>query len=154
MMRGLFYVLLAIDGALAIALGVVLGFAWKVRPRMPYGRKPRVAGLTLEEAIFREEWKKIAAEANRGTLEALRQAVEKADNLVDTVLRHIGLPGAHMLDRLNELSGGELRTLEGIWHAHHFRTKLSEDPNLHPSLEELKEALRSYEAFLHEIGAI
>ncbi|RME55833.1 hypothetical protein D6779_11780 [Candidatus Parcubacteria bacterium] len=153
-MKELFYILLAIDGVLIIAFGIVLWLGWKVRPRIPYGRKQRIAGLTLEEALFREDWEKIAVEANTGTPQALRQALEKADALVDAVLRHIGLPGAHMLDRLNELSGGELRTLEGVWRAHHLRTKLSEDPNLHPECEELKEALRSYEAFLHEIGAI
>ena len=116
--------------------------------------KPEEKTLTLRNAVLKERWEEILKKAKSGSLETLQLAIIDADNLVDDILRRMGLEGKHVADRLEQLSPDDFASLGRLWRAHRVRNQLVHEPDFKLSAEEGSRTLSDYEAFLKEAEAI
>lgn len=148
-------ILIGINLLLLGALSVVFVKVWLMRQKFMFRTTPTgKRTLVLRDAIFGERWREILRKAESGDLELLKQAIIDADKVVDETLIQLNLPGAHMADRMEQLYEYDLASLEGLWKAHTMRNDLVNVSDPPISQENLKQALRNYEIFLSEIGAL
>ncbi|MBP9738272.1 hypothetical protein KBD20_01145 [Candidatus Saccharibacteria bacterium] len=96
---------------------------------------------------FEKKWASIIAEENT------TMSVIKADSLVDEALRHAGIKGGTMGERLNN-STGILRDTNGVWDAHKLRNKVVHQTDTVVSPSEQQRALRHFKKALKDIGAL
>lgn len=124
-------VLLILVGALLLGLTALARF-----------KRPR-----LDKQYFQNKWTSVTREPN------LNMAILKADSLVDEALRHAGVRGQTMGERLNN-AAGILRDLNGTWSAHKLRNRLAHEVDAQVSSSEGHRALRRFEKALKDLGAL
>ncbi|MGC8776067.1 MAG: hypothetical protein ACP5QN_02030 [Minisyncoccia bacterium] len=141
---------------LILLFGFIFSFykAWQFRPRFEIKRKIKSKGISLRREIFREKWFDIITKFEKNTPEARKIALIEADNLIDSILKDIGIQGETMADRLSRIHPESLESLKYVWEAHHIRNDLVHNPDFTLSEEEAKKVLEKYEKFLKEIGVI
>ena len=109
-----------------------------------------VAKLThpkMNREHFEKKWKEVTKEQN------LTLAVIKADSVVDEALRHAGMKGGTMGERLNN-SRGFVRDINGAWSAHKLRNRLVHDTDAKAKDSECERALRQFKKALKDLGAL
>lgn len=148
----LFFIL--IDIFLVAILAIALIKMWKFRPNFDVEPRAQAKVATLRTSVFRERWGKILKKISASTPYSLPLAVIEADALVDDALRHLGLLGEHMADRLSRLSPDDVKTLDRVWRAHRIRNDVVHTPGFYLSPGDGKQALADYEAFLKELEII
>ncbi len=109
---------------------------------------------TLGNVVIRERWQSIVNRSRINSPEAMKLAVIDADNLVDELLKRMGLEGEHMADRLENLTTEDFRSLDRIWDAHRLRNRLVHESGFVVSREEAWKAIEDYASFLKEIRVI
>ena len=138
-------------------LGISLFAIWKIlklRPPKNPGRKAKKKTLTLQTAVFIDRWNAVQRKIFIGSPESLRLGVIEADEVVDSVLKALGLAGEHMADRLAKVNPDTLQSLNRVWRAHRLRNDLAHTPGFSLSLEDAQAAIGDYESFLKEIGIL
>lgn len=101
----------------------------------------------MNKAHFAQKWKEIELESNH------MLAIIKADSLVDEALRHAGVKGSTMGERLNH-GAGLLRDLNGAWGAHKLRNRLVHETDTQVKASEYNFALRQCKKALKDLGAL
>ncbi len=153
-------VFIVLDILLLVAFCFAAWKAWKFRPDLEMNfrggikEKKEKKALPVDRARVKNHWEKIKKDAVSAPPHSMKLGVIAADNLTDSVLQTIGLPGEHMADRLQELDLEELETIEDLWRAHKIRNQLVHTPGFEISKKEGEEMLDAYEAFLKELGAL
>lgn len=148
-------ILIAINLLLLGALCVVFVRAWLMRKKFTFQTTPTgKKTLVLRDAVFGERWREILKKAESGNPELMKQAVIDADTMVDETLMQLNLPGAHMADRMEQLYEYDLASLEGLWKAHAMRNDAANVSSPPVPREHLAQAMKHYEIFLNEIGAL
>ena len=133
---------------------------WKFRPDLEMNfrgktqREREKRMRSIDRTRVKNHWEKIKKDAMSAPPHSIKLGVIAADNLVDSVLQTMGLPGEHMADRLQGLNLEELETVEDLWRAHKVRNQLVHTPGFEISKKEGEEILEIYEAFLKELGAL
>lgn len=98
-----------------------------------------------------QHWDKIKAKIHKGDEANLKLAVIEADNLMDEILKRMGLPGADMGERLKQIEVQEIKSVDKIWSAHKVRNQIVHEPNFHLSQEEAEKAVQNIEDALREL---
>ena len=127
--------------------------SWKFRPKFvmsPEGEKIYTLGTT----ILKERWESIIGRSKINSSESIKAAIIDADDLVDDILKRMGLEGESMAERMEKLSAGDFVTINQLSAAHHVRNRLVHEPGFSVSHEEANKVLGNYDSFLREIGAI
>lgn len=109
-----------------------------------------VAKLThpkMNREHFEKKWKEVTVEQN------LTLAVIKADSVVDEALRHAGMKGGTMGERLNN-SRGFVQDINGAWWAHKLRNRLVHETGAEASQSDHDRALRLFRKTLKDLGAL
>lgn len=141
-------------------LVVWLIYCWiqgsKIRPRYSIFKEPipgeKPAGGKDPEIAKR--WAHILERAVKGAPGDLRLAIIEADALVDLCLKKAGYQGEHMSDRLSQIDGQEIGSLEMLWRAHKLRNDVVHTPGFAVSADEAQIALKSFEVFMKDLGAL
>lgn len=107
----------------------------------------RHAKPKMNKAHFQKKWYELQKLGN------LTLAVIKADSLVDEALRHAGMRGETMGERLNN-SAGFITDINGTWSAHKLRNRLVHDTDSHVKDSECQRALRQFKKALKDLGAL
>lgn len=147
-------IVIILDVLLFAVFLLALTKSWRFRPRFDMPKKSRRRSLTLRSAFFEERWRSILQKFALNSPDSMRLAIIEADSLVDEALKQLGLPGEHMADRLEKLTGDILASLDGLWNAHRLRNDLVHSPGFEISAHEAQRALDKYHAFLKEIEAL
>ncbi len=152
-------VIIVLDILLFVAFGVALWEGWKFRPNLEMDFRGRTKErekkvFPVDRVRVRSYWDKIKKDAVSAPPHSMKLGVIAADNLVDSVLQTMGLPGEHMAERLQKLDLEELETIEDLWRAHKIRNQLVHTPGFEISKKEGEEMLETYEAFLRELEAL
>ena len=140
---------------LDIALVGLLIFS--VKKALPYrpNNKPTPTGgkatRTIKREMIDEQWGAIRNKFAEGTADARKVAIINADTFIDKMLRDAGIEGTHMADRLEQLAGDELKTIDRLWRAHRLRNDLVHTPEFVVSESTAEKTMTDYEAFLREI---
>ena len=98
-----------------------------------------------------EKWNAIISRVKKGDEANLKLAVIEADNLMDEILKRMGLPGADMAERLKQIQAQEIASVDKIWLTHDLRNKIVHEPDFHLSQEETERAVRNIEDALREL---
>lgn len=129
---------------------------WPLRYKMKlfhWVRKPKAKKFYKDKKFIRQ-WNKVINRLSKPTPESLRIAVIDADSLVDVFLKKAGYMGEHMADRLSRIIPSGVKSLSGVWDAHLLRNSLVHIPGSTVSVSEAKTAVKAFEKFLKELGAI
>lgn len=109
---------------------------------------------TLGTTILKERWESIIGRSKINSSESIKAAIIDADDLVDDILKRMGLEGESMAERMEKLSAGDFAAINQLLAAHHIRNRLVHEPGFSVSHEEANKVLGNYDSFLREIGAI
>ena len=123
---------------LALIILVLVG----VMATVTHLTKPR-----LNKSHFQKKWHAIES----ATLSNL--SVIQADSLVDEALRHAGVRGGTMGERLNNATG-ILRDINGTWSAHKLRNRIAHEASVKISDKDIERALRQSKKALKDLGAL
>lgn len=104
--------------------------------------KPKV-----DKEYFTKKWKDIEAENNQ------MLSIIKADSLVDEALKHAGVKGSTMGERLNN-AGGLLRDVNSAWAAHKLRNKLVHESDFKITTTQYGVAMKQCKKALKDLGAL
>ncbi|MBI2582704.1 hypothetical protein HYV98_00390 [Candidatus Azambacteria bacterium] len=80
-----------------------------------------------------------------------REALIKADDLLDELLKRSGYPGTSVGDRLAKIVPEQLTAIEEVKKAHQIRVELEAYPAKEVSREEIEEAIGAYEQALKDL---
>ena len=78
----------------------------------------------------------------------------EADALVDACLKQAGYQGEHMSDRLSQIDPQEIGSLQMLWRAHKLRNDIVHTPGFIISTDDARIALKSFEVFMTDLGAL
>jgi len=98
-----------------------------------------------------EQWDAIIKRLKKGDEANLKMAVIEADNLMDNILKRMGLPGADMAERLKQIKPEEVASVNKIWATHDIRNKIVHQSNFHLTQEEAEKAVGKIEEALREL---
>ncbi|MBU2220137.1 hypothetical protein KJ665_03270 [Patescibacteria group bacterium] len=98
-----------------------------------------------------QRWDEIKARLQKGDEANLKLAVIEADNLMDDILKRMGLPGANMEERLRQIERQEIKSVEKIWATRKTRNQIVHEPNFHLAQEEAEAAVANIEEALKEL---
>jgi hypothetical protein len=151
---GLRVLFIVLDIGLIGLFGYLVRKAMEVRPRFHGDSRPRKRVISLRQTVFKDKWDALLKKFHSGSPEAIRITVIEADSLVDETLKHMGLPGEHMADRLSQLTLDDVPSLNRVWKAHRLRNDIVHRSGFSFTLEEAQQALGDFEAFLTDVGAL
>jgi hypothetical protein len=142
---------LAISTLLIFAILILLlrsRAVWWIGERLDSFKK-----VKLPERIQRD-WEKIQARLEKDDEASLKLAVIEADNLLDEILKRMGLPGKDMGERLEQMSREQLKSLDDIWDAHRLRNLIVHKSDVVILKSQGKKAVEAYEKGLRELEVI
>ncbi len=157
---------IVLDAILFVAAIIYFAKGWEIRPPIEgefeeegiegkkEGSGAEAKPFSFNTANFAAHWSGIEEKAREGKAQSLMLAVISADNLVDSALKQMGLPGEHMADRLQHFTYDDFNQIEDLWRAHKLRNELVHTPGFELKKEEAEEMLRVYESFLRTIRAL
>lgn len=98
-----------------------------------------------------QRWEEIKLRLKKGDEANIKLAVIEADNLMDEILKRMGLPGADMGERLKQIEIQEIKNIEKIWTTHKIRNQIVHEANFHLSQEEAETVIEGTEEALKEL---
>lgn len=111
--------------------------------------QPKHSGLN--QKYYQKKWAEIKT-LEHTSAAASRLAIIEADKLLDHALKHRGVKGQTMGDRLKN-ARNLLGDANAVWTAHKLRNTIAHE-DVHPSHAEIRRALSSFEACLKRLGAL
>jgi len=132
---------------LAILIGILLSRAdagWWVRERV-YAKD--IAYGKSED----QRWKKVQTLLKKGDEANLKLSIIEANNILDDILKRMGLPGRDMGERLTQITQAEISSVDKIWEAHKLRNRIVHESKIKVSYEEAERAVGDIEAALKEL---
>ena len=124
------------------------------RPKFVWNALAGGENLVKKDPVIEGRWRAVLQKAALNPPQSYTLAIIEADKVPDEALKHVGLQGEHMADRLEKLNGGDMRTLEGLWRVHRLRNELVHAPDFDISEVDAKDVLAVYEKFLKELGVL
>ncbi len=130
-------------GALLLLVTIVLIVIFASRGKMDYDE--------FDLSTWRDSWQKIKQLAKSQDEFAQRQAVIEADNLFDRLLKHKGIGGSTLGERLKIIQG-RYPALRQVWPAHLLRNRLVHESNYKLKNNEAERAIKSFAQAMNELG--
>lgn len=109
--------------------------------------------VKLPQQIERH-WQKIKNRLEKNDEANLKLAVIEADNLLDDILKRMGLEGKDMGERLEKISKEQLKSLDEIWEAHRLRNLIVHESGIHIGKDEAEKSIGAYENALKELEVL
>lgn len=140
------YILLAV---LVVAAIVALAYlVYWIKRRLS---RPELAGLTREEVLRR--WAQVRETSKMNGQMGRKLALVEADNLLDSSLKSIMMPGETLGERL-KMACYKYPKLKNVWWAHKLRNQLVHDSSFALSAYDADKALNDFEAALKTINIL
>ncbi len=102
----------------------------------------------LSKDLSRRSWKSIQDHFYRGTENDIKMAVIEADKLLEEALRHSGVRGITLGDRLKNIKPSQYPHLDDVWQAHRLRNQIVHEPTFKLKRDAAERALKIYEEVL------
>ena len=107
----------------------------------------------VDRAAVRRTWKEIEHMGASSNEYELRQAVVKADSLLDDVLQKKEMHGHNMAQRI-KFAMHRYPELRVIWKSHRLRNQLVHEHDVHFKSKQLRSALKDYKKVLRLLGVL
>lgn len=121
---------------------------WWVGERIDSFKKVKLPEQTERDWVKIKERVEKADEAN------LKLAIIEADNMLDDVLKRMGLEGKDMGERLEKLNAQQLKSINDIWDAHRLRNLIVHQSDILLTENQIEKAIGVYEEALKELEVI
>jgi len=121
---------------------------WWVGERLDSFKK-----VKLPERI-EKDWAKIKDRMEKEDEASLKLAVIEADNMLDGILKRMGLEGKDMGERLEKLNAQQLTFINDIWDAHRLRNLIVHQSDILLTKNQVEKAVGAYEEALKELEVI
>lgn len=138
----IFYTILALVVFSAAAYGV-----WKIKRLLT---RPEMYGMTREQV--QERWKMIRRTGEEGVMGA-KLALMEADNLLDSALKSMAMPGTTLGERL-KVACYKYQKLRDVWWAHKLRNQLVHESSFQLSQRQARKALDEFERALKVLNLL
>lgn len=99
-------------------------------------------------------WKQVLDHVAAGDMKSIKLALFEADAIFNEALRLSGYPGITLGERLKLVRTAQISNLEAVWAAHKLRNRLAHEPSLELTDDEIRVALRAFQAALRELRLI
>ncbi|MFH0852043.1 MAG: hypothetical protein V1845_00330 [bacterium] len=100
------------------------------------------------------DWQRIKDRMEKEDEANLKLAVIEADNLLEDVLKRMGIEGRDLGERLEKLTTQQLHALDDVQDAHRLRDLIVHQSNAIVIKYQVESAVRAYEAALKELEMI
>lgn len=107
----------------------------------------------VDRVAVRKVWKEIEVMGSSENTHELRQAVVKADSLLDDVLKRKDMQGENMARRI-KFAMHRYPELRVIWRSHHLRNQIVHEHEVQVRPKILRSALKEYKKVLRILGAL
>lgn len=105
----------------------------------------------LDLSIWQTQWREIEKLVNSSDEFAWRQAVINADNLFDKLLKHKGVGGSSLGERLKIIQS-RYPGLRQVWPAHLLRNRLVHESSYVLKQSEAKQAIKKFSQGFKNLG--
>lgn len=132
----------------------ILDFIFKTKPKQrPKYQYSRLSLSRLDVTKIQNEWARVEELVKIGQPSQLRQAVIKADNLLDFALQRL-TTGTVMGERLKNARAyfRDFRVYQSLWEAHKVRNALVHEADYEPPHFVVKEAIGKFKRGLASLG--
>jgi len=141
------WVYIAIAVAALAVLAVLVWLAWRLKRLLT---RPELTGLSREE--IRRRWMELRKTSEQGLMGA-KLALLEADNLLDSGLKSIMMPGETLGERL-KVAGYKYPNLKNVWWAHKLRNQLAHESSFQISQRQARQALDEFERALKTLNIL
>lgn len=107
-----------------------------------------------DRSQLRIQWEQLYASSGLESSASRKVALIEADALFDRALKHCGLEGQTMADRLRSAQRRWGERFDDVWEAHRLRNQVVHEAHPHISVDQLTHVLNSYAQALRQIGAL
>ncbi|MFH1759382.1 MAG: hypothetical protein ABH822_02370 [Patescibacteria group bacterium] len=108
-----------------------------------------VGNLPQRRAI--KVWHFILSHLQSKRPEDWKEALKKADGVLDEILKISGYPGDNLDERLEDITAAQISNVENIRHAHILTNKIRKEPDLALEKHTIEEALYAYREAFREL---
>ncbi len=132
----------------------ILDFIFKKKHKRSKYRYSKLSLSPSDLSKIKDEWARVEELVKIGQPSQLRQAVIKADNLVDFALSRL-TSGTTVGERLKNARAyfSDFRVYQGLWEAHKVRNALVHEADYEPPHYVTKEAIGKFRQGLEALGA-
>ncbi|OGZ33760.1 MAG: hypothetical protein A2Y98_03255 [Candidatus Portnoybacteria bacterium RBG_19FT_COMBO_36_7] len=109
--------------------------------------------LKLPDKI-KKDWQKINNRLEKDDEASLKLAVVEADQMLDEVLKRMGLEGKDMGERLEQMGSQQFKSYDGVLEAHRLRDLIIHQKDLMVTKEQAQIAVAEYEESLKELEVL
>ncbi|HUZ93039.1 MAG TPA: hypothetical protein VNG29_03540 [Candidatus Paceibacterota bacterium] len=121
-------------------------------------RLDRVEDVVMKKNLPKERskktWQKVQRHLFAGDDANLKLALLEADKVLDDALRHAGIRGNNLGDRLKGLDEAKLPNLQQVWEAHKLRNRLVHESDFKLNRDTAERALAIYEEAFKKLGLL
>ena len=103
---------------------------------------------------MKKDWEKINDRIGKSDEANLKLAVIEADNMLEDVLKRMGLEGKDMGERLEQLGSQQLKSYDGVLEAHRLRDLIIHQKDIIVTKEQAQIAVASYGEALKELEVL
>lgn len=121
---------------------------WWVAERLDSFRKPN-----LPERM-QKDWEKINDRIEKGDEASLKLAIIEADNMLEDVLKRMGMEGKDMGERLEQLNTQQFKSYNDVLEAHRLRNLIVHQKDIIITKEQAEKAAKAYEEGLKELEVL
>jgi hypothetical protein len=121
---------------------------WWVQESMDSFRKAKLPQR------MKRDWEKINDRLGKADEASLKLALIEADNMLDEVLKRMGLEGRDMGERLEQLGVQQLKSYDSILEAHRLRDLVIHQKEMVVTQEQVQTAVNAYGEALKELEVI
>jgi len=121
-------------------------------------RVDRVQDVVLQANMpkkrAQKSWKRAQTHFFAGDENDLKIAIMEADKILEDALRHAGVRGVNLGDRLKNLKPEQVPNLDELWQAHKLRNQIAHESGFKLQRDLAERALGIYEKALQNLGVL
>ncbi|MEK7576671.1 MAG: hypothetical protein AAB482_03165 [Patescibacteria group bacterium] len=155
-------VLKYISGILSVAatIGILYVVAQTAKLRPPITSRVVVTESSSppkepkSDGTFQSEWNRIKEKLQTASDNDAAYLIIEADALADDVLKHFRIPGETMGERMDFITGPDMKSSQDFWDAHKMRNQIAHEGAKNVLYVDAVYALEKYEKVLRELNVI
>lgn len=147
-----------------ISAGALAGIVYVVRetarmqpvmtPKKDFPESDIPPPMPKDDGTFQGAWNQIKEKLMAASDSDAAYLVIEADALLDDAMKHFRIPGETMGERLEFLTGPDLKSSQDLWDAHKIRNQIAHEGAKNVLYVDALYAIEKYEKGLKELGVI
>lgn len=140
-----------------VLLGMLVWLVWKLirfRWEEHLALREMLQVAKAEKPRVNEEWQRVLDHMASTNPNEWKLGIIAADNLLDSLVKTMQLPGESLGERLKNVEPSDFGTLNEAWEAHKVRNRIAHESNYSPSEVEARRAIANYRKVFEEFHII